>query len=81
MLEPDGARAPAAEHCVARVPVAVWRRMALSGASWLRRRLLVSGAAAFEYDLWLAFCAGVVWQRWHATAPSATEFLPADGLT
>ena len=64
LFEPDHGHAPSAERDVAGVPAPVWRRMASSGASWLRRCARGDAAAAFEYELWLAFCAGIVRQRW-----------------
>lgn len=69
LLEPDTGAAPSSDRLLAHVPFSVWRRMALSGASWARRSLRGDAAAAFEYELRLAFCAGVVRERWRASRP------------
>jgi glycosyltransferase involved in cell wall biosynthesis len=64
MIEPDTAgRAPAGERYVAGIPLAILCRMGRSGASWLRRVARGDASAAFEYELWMAFCAGAVWQK------------------
>jgi glucosyl-dolichyl phosphate glucuronosyltransferase len=69
LLEPDAGAAAIDERCFAGVPSAVWRRLALSSASWLRRRARGQDAAAFEYELWIAFCAGIVHERWRRRPP------------
>jgi glycosyltransferase involved in cell wall biosynthesis len=85
IVDPDTAgAAPAGERHVAAVPLSVWRRMALSAASWLRRIARGDATAAFEYELWLAFCAGIVWHRWHGgrrfsgVPPSQGEGAPGE---
>jgi glycosyltransferase involved in cell wall biosynthesis len=69
LLEPDAGAAVPVERCFAGVPLPVWRRLALSGASWLRRRAGGDAAAAFEYELWIAFCSGIVREHWRRRRP------------
>jgi glycosyltransferase involved in cell wall biosynthesis len=75
MIDPDGAAGPSEERVVAGVPLSVWRRLARSSASWLHRRLRGQSAAAFEYDLWVAFCAGVIRQQWRERPRTAAGAL------
>ena len=67
LLDPDGGHIEAEGGDVARVPLTVWRQMAYSGASWARRSLR-GDADRFEYELALAFYAGIVRERWRPTA-------------
>lgn len=68
-LEPDTAAAASRDRQFARVPFSVWQRMARSGVSWARRFVVGEFKDAFEYELWLAFCAGIVRERWRDSRP------------
>jgi glycosyltransferase involved in cell wall biosynthesis len=78
ILDPDSGKASATAPGFAAVPLSVWRTMAWSGASWIRRIARGRPTRAFEYELSVAFCAGVVCQRWrdrlaHAATPVASD--------
>ena len=71
LLDPDTAGSGPASREIASVPADVWRRMALSGASWMRRYAAGSPNAAFEYELSLAFLTGIVRERWRQASRRA----------
>ena len=76
LLEPDAQTMPAAERSVAGLPWPVWRRMMRSAASWLKRKARGADADAFEYELWMAFCAGIVRERWRQRRPHRPSPIP-----
>jgi glycosyltransferase involved in cell wall biosynthesis len=79
LFDPDGGAGEPQGTEVAGVPAAVWRRIALSGGSWARRYLRGDATAAFEYELSLAFLAGIVRERWReARAGHGALDAPAD---
>ena len=84
LLDPDaGTGAPDSPEIV-KVPADVWRRLVLSGASWARRYLGAQPDAAFEYELSLAFLAGIIRERWREASSGAVlsdADLPARPVT
>jgi glycosyltransferase involved in cell wall biosynthesis len=78
MLEPEGSTTHLSERHLLWVPTSLWRDGARAVVSAARRHLRGDRRSAFEYELLLCFCAGVVRQRVRDRNASVT---PAPGST
>ena len=73
LLEPEGEATHANERHVIGVPVSLWRFAARAMASAARRRAMGRHDAAVQYELLIAFSAGVIRQRFRdSCAPAAS---------
>jgi glycosyltransferase involved in cell wall biosynthesis len=82
LLEPDGGRTHHGEPELARVPRSLWRDAGRALLSAARRWAAGRSDEALEYELRLAFMAGVLRERWraagrrHGPAPAARPGAP-----
>lgn len=78
LLEPEGEATHASERHVLGVPVSLWRFAARATASAARRRAMGRHDAAVQYELLVAFSAGVIRQRFRDSyASSGSGSAPA----
>jgi hypothetical protein len=78
LLEPEGDATHAGEHHVLGVPASLWRFAARAIASAARRRALGRHDEATQYELLIAFSAGVMRQRFRDRhAPVGSGFAAA----